>query len=68
MAKKSVIAGEYVVSVLDSGSIEIYRIYDNVKGALREIAEKEGFEYDPAWTTRQFGSKLVDFLTEKKQQ
>ena len=66
MAKKSVIAGEYVVSVLDNGGIEIYRIYDNVKGALREIAEKEGFEYDPAWTTRQFGSKLVDFISEKK--
>jgi hypothetical protein len=46
MAKKSVIAGEYILSVLDSGSIEVYRIYDNVKGALREIAEKEGFEYD----------------------
>ena len=41
MAKKSVIAGEYILSVLDSGSIEVYRIYDNVKGALREIAEKE---------------------------
>ena len=46
MAKKSVIAGEYILSVLDSGSIEVYRIYDNVKGALREIAEKEEFEYD----------------------
>ena len=66
MAKKSVISGEYVVSVLDNGAIEIYRIYNNVKGALREIAEKEGFEYDPAWNTRQFGSKLVDFLNEKK--
>ena len=66
MAKKSVIAGEYILSVLDSGSIEIYRIYDNVKGALREIAEKEEFEYDPNWTTRQFGSKLIDFLNEKK--
>ena len=54
------------MSVLDNGGIEIYRIYDNVKGALREIAEKEGFEYDPAWTTRQFGSKLVDFINEKK--
>ena len=43
MAKKSVIAGEYILSVLDSGSIEVYRIYDNVKGALREIAEKEDF-------------------------
>ena len=66
MAKKSVIAGEYIVSVLDNGAIEVYRIYDNVKGALREISEKEGFEYDPAWTTRKFGSKLVDFLNEKK--
>lgn len=66
LAKKSVIAGEYIVSVLDNGAIEVYRIYDNVKGALREISEKEGFEYDPAWTTRQFGSKLVDFLNEKK--
>lgn len=66
MAKKSVIAGEYILSVLDSGSIEVYRIYDNVKGALREIAEKEGFEYDANWTTRQLGSKLIDFLNDKK--
>ena len=65
MAKKSVIAGEYILSVLDSGSIEVYRIYDNVKGALREISEKEGFEYDEKWTTRQFGSKIIDFLNEK---
>ena len=66
MAKKSVTAGEYVLSVLDSGSIEVYRKYDNVKGALREVAEKEGFEYDPNWTTRQFGSKLIDFLKKKQ--
>ena len=66
MAKKSVIAGEYILSVLESGSIEVYRVYDNVKGALREVAEKEGFEYDANWTTRQFGSKLIDFLAEKK--
>ncbi|MEE1121812.1 MAG: hypothetical protein UHT92_09065 [Prevotella sp.] len=66
MEKKSAITGEYVVTVLESGSIEVYRIYDNVKGALREISEKEGFEYDPKWNTRQFGSKLVDFLNNKK--
>ena len=64
--KKSVIAGEYILSVLSNGSSEVYRIYDNVKGALREVAEKEGFEYNPNWTTRQFGSKLIDFLNEKK--
>ena len=66
MAKKSVITGEYVVSVLDSGAIEVYRIDDNVKGALRDIAEKEGFEYDVNWTTRQFCSKSVDYLNENK--
>lgn len=65
MAKESAIAGEYIVSVKDDGGIEVYRIYDNVKGALREIAEKEGFEYDEKWTTRQFGSKIIDFLNEK---
>ena len=65
MAKKSAISGEYMLSVQESGSIEVYRVYDNVKGALREVAEKEGIEYDPDWTTRQFGSKLIDFINEK---
>lgn len=64
--KKSAISGEYMLSVLESGSIEVYHVYDNVKGALREIAEKEGFEYDPEWNTRQFGSKLIDFLNSKE--
>ena len=52
--------GEYTITKRDSGSIESYRVYDNTKGALREIAESIGFEFDPNWTTRQFGSKLVD--------
>lgn len=52
--------GEYTLTKRDSGSIESYRVYDNTKGALREIAESIGFEFDPNWTTRQFGSKLVD--------
>lgn len=64
--KKPAISGEYMLGVLESGSIEVYRVYDNVKGALREIAEKEGFEYDPEWNTRQFGSKLIDFLNSKE--
>ena len=64
--KKSAISGEYMIGVLESGGIEVYRVYDNVKGALREAAEKEGFEYDPEWNTRQFGSKLIDFLNSKE--
>lgn len=66
MAKKSAIAGEYIVNTKDDGGIEVYRIYDNAKEALREIAEKEGFEYDKKWTTRQLGSKIIDFINEKK--
>lgn len=59
MAKKSAIYGEYVVSVKDDGSIEVFRNYDNVKGSLREIAESKGFEYDPSWNTQQFGARLI---------
>ena len=55
-------SGEYVIFQTEEGSIQVYRDYDNVKGALREISEKIGFEYDPAWTTRQLGSKLIDEL------
>lgn len=54
--------GEYTIEREPSGTIKTYRVYDNVKGALREIADKAGFEYDNSWTTRQFGNKLVDFL------
>jgi len=56
--KKSAESGEYMIGVKENNSIEVYRIYDNTKGALREVAEQEGFEYDPNWNTRQFGAKL----------
>lgn len=56
--KKSAISGEYMIGVKENNSIEVFRVYDNTKGALREVAEQEGFEYDPNWNTRQFGAKL----------
>ncbi|MCR5550383.1 MAG: hypothetical protein K6F40_05570 [Bacteroidales bacterium] len=62
---KLAFVGSYVIHVLESGSIETYRTYDVQKEALREIAEKVGFEYDPEWTTRQLGSKLIDFIDGK---
>lgn len=58
MAKKSAISGEYIVQVEDSGSVVVFRIFENVKASLREVAEAKGFEYDKEWTTRQFGKKL----------
>lgn len=55
--------GEYGVQVLSSGSIESFKMYANTKGALREIAEQIGFDYDDSWNTRQFGLKLIDALS-----
>ena len=59
MAKKSAISGEYIITVEDSGSVKVCKIFNNVKGSLRECAETVGFDYDPNWTTQQFGSKLI---------
>lgn len=59
MAKKSAISGEYIITVEDSGTIRVCKIFDNVKCSLRECAQTVGFEYDPSWTTQQFGSKLI---------
>lgn len=61
-AKKCAISGEYVITVETEGSIKVSRIYDNVLGSLREIAEAKGIEFDHDWTTRQFGKKIVDNL------
>lgn len=59
MAKKSAISGEYIITVEDSGTVRVLKIYDNVKESLRECAEAKDFEYDNNWTTRQFGAKLI---------
>ena len=39
MAKKSAISGEYLIQVEDSGSVVVWRIFDNVK-ATEEIGVK----------------------------
>ena len=49
--------GSYSVSIDES-------ICSNSKGAMRQIAEALGFEYDKAWTTQQFGAKLSKFIME----
>ena len=58
MAAKSVISGEYIIQQEEGGNIVVYRIFDNVKASLREVAELKGFQYDPEWNVRQFGRKL----------
>ena len=67
--QSSVSYEDYVVTINEDKSISVTLkgdLCDNTKKALREIAELVGFEVDDKWTTRQFGSKLVAFLSEKK--
>lgn len=52
----------YVIVKKDNGHIDTYRTYENTKEALRSIFSATGFEFDSNWTTRQMGSKLIDFL------
>lgn len=67
MAKrKSCIAGEFVIERAESETITVYKIYDNTLGGLREVAAAVGFEINEKSNTRQNGSKLIDFINEKK--
>ncbi len=59
MAKKSIIAGEYIIEVADNGHVDVMRIPSNAKGALREIAAEKNFPYEASWTTREFGRRLL---------
>ena len=59
MAKKSAISGEYIITVEDSGTVRVCKIYDNVIGSLREIAAPKNFEIDPKWNTQETGRRIV---------
>ena len=59
MAKKSDISGEYIITVEDSGTVRVCKIYDNVIGSLREIAATKNFEIDPKWNTQETGRRIV---------
>lgn len=58
MAKKSAISGEYIITVEDNGTVRVCKIYDNVKGSLREIAALKDFEVDPKWNTQELGRRI----------
>ena len=64
--KNEIIIGEYLVVEDIKGSFYVRKTYSNTKGALREIVEKTGFEYDENWNTRQFGAKLIGELKGEK--
>lgn len=60
-------AGSFSIIKNSDGSYSVSidgNICSNSKGAMRQIAEALGFEYDKAWTTQQFGAKLSRFIQE----
>ena len=67
--KKSATCGNYTINIASNNSVAVLKsnvACDSAKAALREIADQVGFAYENSWNTQQFGSKLVDFLKEKK--
>lgn len=59
MAKKSVIAGEYIIEIADNGHVDVLRVYSNLRGTMCDIAEKKDFPVDKKWNTQDLGHKLV---------
>lgn len=62
MIKKTATTANYTIVQHDSGSIEVYQVFDNTIGALREVADEIGFDYDEGWNTRTFGWKLIQHI------
>ena len=59
MARKSVIAGEYIIEIADNGHVDVLRVYSNAIEAMRDIAKEKNFPVDEKWNTQDFGRKLV---------
>lgn len=59
MAKRSVIAGEYIIEIAEKGHVDVLRIFSNAYATMKGIAESKNFFIDPTWNTRQLGSHLV---------
>ena len=66
--KKSAIVGDFSVEIMTDNKVVVKKggaACANTKGALREIAEKVGFAFDPKWNTQQLGNKLVNYINQK---
>ena len=65
---KSITYGAWKLVRTEDKRVDVYKngvLCAKSKPALRELAEEIGFEYNPDWTTRQFGNKVLEALTKK---
>lgn len=58
-AKKSVIAGEYVIEIKESGHVDVVRVPRNAMGTMKKIAEEKGIQVDKKWNTQDLGRHLL---------
>lgn len=59
MAKKSLIAGEYIIEIADNGHVDVVRVFRNAMVVMEEIAKSKNFEVNPKWNTQDIGRHLV---------
>lgn len=59
MARKSVIAGEYIIEIVDNGSVEVMRVPSNLYQTMLGIAKEKDFPVDEKWNTQDLGRRLV---------
>ncbi|MDD7134123.1 MAG: WG repeat-containing protein [Bacteroidales bacterium] len=57
--KKSVIVGDYVLEVKQSGHVDVVRIPRNAKGTMTVIAKDLGFKVEEKWNTQDLGRHLI---------
>ena len=59
MAKKSLIAGEYIIEIADNGHVDVVRVYRNAMVIMEEIAKSKNFPVNEKWNTQDLGRHLV---------
>ena len=59
MARKSVIAGEYIIEIADNGRVDVLRVYSNLYQTMLGIAKEMNFPVDEKWNTQDLGRRLV---------
>ena len=59
---KQAVIDEYTIELDESGKVSVRQLSTNVKETLRAIYVRKNWEFDPKWTTQQFGSDLIKRL------
>lgn len=60
MAKKSVVAGEYIIEIAESGHVDVKREPRNSCRIIREIIKETGLPIDENWTELDFARCLIN--------